>query len=40
MVDYSFYFCVVDPEGDSVEAMGRQDSFERVAQILLEHMSD
>ncbi|KAG8534212.1 uncharacterized protein KY384_001056 [Bacidia gigantensis] len=40
LVDHSIYFYVMDPEGAFVEAIGRQHSPERAAQIILEHMSD
>ncbi len=30
----------LDPEGDFVEAIGRQHSAEKAAKIILEHMSD
>ena len=30
----------IDPEGDFVEAIGRQHSAERAAKIILEHMKD
>lgn len=32
--------CATDPEGDFVEAIGRQHSAERAAKIIVEHMSD
>jgi len=30
----------VDPEGDFVEAIGRQHSAEAAAKVILDHMSD
>ncbi|KAL9102498.1 MAG: hypothetical protein Q9163_002363 [Psora crenata] len=40
LVDHSIYFYLMDPEGDFVEAIGRQHSPERAAKIITEHMSD
>jgi len=40
LVDHSIYFYLMDPEGDFVEAIGRQHSAERAAQIISEHISD
>lgn len=36
---YSFFPCP-DPEGDFIEAIGRQHSAEKAARIIKEHMSD
>ncbi|KAL9114274.1 MAG: hypothetical protein Q9227_001696 [Pyrenula ochraceoflavens] len=40
LVDHSIYFYVMDPEGDFVECIGRQDSAETAANILLSHVND
>lgn len=40
LVDHSIYFYLMDPEGDFVEAIGRQHSAEAAARIIREHMSD
>jgi len=40
LVDHSIYFYLMDPEGDFVEAIGRQHSPERAASIILEHIKD
>jgi protein SCO1/2 len=40
LVDHSIYFYLMDPEGDFVEAIGRQHSPERAAQIILSHIGD
>lgn len=40
LVDHSIYFYLMDPEGDFVEAIGRQHSAERAAKIIVEHMKD
>ena len=40
LVDHSIYFYLMDPEGDFVEAIGRQHSAEGAAKIIVEHMSD
>lgn len=40
LVDHSIYFYLMDPEGDFVEAIGRQHSPQRAAGIILEHMGD
>ena len=40
LVDHSIYFYLMDPEGDFVEAIGRQHSAERAAGIIREHMGD
>lgn len=40
LVDHSIYFYLMDPEGDFVEAIGRQHSAERAAKIIVDHMSD
>jgi len=40
LVDHSIYFYLMDPEGDFVEAIGRQHSPEAAAKIILEHVGD
>lgn len=40
LVDHSIYFYVMDPEGDFVECIGRQDTPESAAGIVLEHVRD
>jgi len=40
LVDHSIYFYLMDPEGDFVEAIGRQHSPEQAAKIILEHVGD
>src|SRR5271154_2341563 len=40
LVDHSIYFYVMDPEGDFVECIGRQDTPESAAGIILEHVKD
>lgn len=40
LVDHSIYFYLMDPEGDFVEAIGRQHSAEAAARIIREHLSD
>jgi protein SCO1 len=40
LVDHSIYFYLMDPEGDFVEALGRQHSPDAAAKIILDHMSD
>ncbi|KAI0897612.1 SCO1 protein [Annulohypoxylon nitens] len=40
LVDHSIYFYLMDPEGDFVEALGRQHSPEQAAKVILNHMSD
>ncbi|KAK5940095.1 Cu-binding protein [Knufia obscura] len=40
LVDHSIYFYVMDPEGDFVECIGRQDTPESAAGIILEHIKD
>jgi protein SCO1/2 len=40
LVDHSIYFYLMDPEGDFVEAIGRQHSPEAAAKIILEHIGD
>ncbi|KAI1452206.1 SCO1 protein [Annulohypoxylon moriforme] len=40
LVDHSIYFYLMDPEGDFVEALGRQHSPEQAAKLILDHMND
>lgn len=40
LVDHSVYFYLMDPDGDFVEALGRQHSPGAGAQVILDHMKD
>jgi len=40
LVDHSIYFYLMDPEGDFVEAIGRQHSPEQAADIIRGHVRD
>ncbi|KAI1161466.1 SCO1/SenC-domain-containing protein [Nemania serpens] len=40
LVDHSIYFYLMDPEGDFVEALGRQHSPQQAAKVILEHVKD
>ncbi|KAI1349965.1 SCO1/SenC-domain-containing protein [Xylaria sp. FL0043] len=40
LVDHSIYFYLMDPEGDFVEALGRQHSPQQAANAILEHVKD
>ncbi|KAI1809894.1 SCO1/SenC-domain-containing protein [Poronia punctata] len=40
LVDHSIYFYLMDPEGDFVEALGRQHSPEQAAKVILDHLKD
>ncbi|ORY67611.1 SCO1/SenC-domain-containing protein [Pseudomassariella vexata] len=40
LVDHSIYFYLMDPEGDFVEALGRQHSPEQAAKVIWEHTKD
>ncbi|TGJ85649.1 hypothetical protein E0Z10_g3102 [Xylaria hypoxylon] len=40
LVDHSIYFYLMDPEGDFVEALGRQHSPQQAASVILEHVKD
>ncbi|KAM3071721.1 Cu-binding protein, variant 2 [Clarireedia jacksonii] len=40
LVDHSIYFYLMDPEGDFVEAIGRQHSPQQAAKIISEHVGD
>ncbi|KAK1758629.1 protein sco1 [Echria macrotheca] len=40
LVDHSIYFYLMDPEGDFVEALGRQHSPDQAAKVILAHMKE
>lgn len=40
LVDHSIYFYLMDPDGDFVEALGRQHSPEEGAKLIIDHMKD
>jgi protein SCO1 len=40
LVDHSIYFYLMDPDGDFVEALGRQHSPDAAAEVILGHMKD
>lgn len=40
LVDHSIYFYLMDPEGDFVEALGRQHSPQEGAKLMLGHMKE
>ncbi|KAF4334145.1 SCO1 precursor [Fusarium beomiforme] len=40
LVDHSIYFYLMDPDGDFVEALGRQHSPQQAAALILGHMKD
>lgn len=40
LVDHSIYFYLMDPQGDFVEAIGRQHSAEKAAKIISAHIGD
>ena len=40
LVDHSIYFYLMDPEGNFVEALGRQHSPDQAAKVILDHMKD
>jgi protein SCO1/2 len=40
LVDHSIYFYLMDPEGDFVEALGRQHSPDQASKVILDHMKD
>jgi protein SCO1/2 len=40
LVDHSIYFYLMDPEGDFVEALGRQHSPQAGAKVMLDHMKE
>jgi protein SCO1/2 len=40
LVDHSIYFYLMDPEGDFVECIGRQDTPESATKVIMDHISD
>ncbi|KAH7198059.1 SCO1/SenC-domain-containing protein [Fusarium flagelliforme] len=40
LVDHSIYFYLMDPDGDFVEALGRQHSPQQASAIILDHIKD
>ncbi|KAI2639326.1 SCO1/SenC-domain-containing protein [Xylaria nigripes] len=40
LVDHSIYFYLMDPEGDFVEALGRQHSPDQAAKVIVDHVKD
>ncbi|KKZ60700.1 hypothetical protein EMCG_04627 [[Emmonsia] crescens] len=40
LVDHSIYFYLMDPDGDFVECIGRQDTAETAASTILDHIKD
>ena len=40
LVDHSIYFYLMDPEGDFVEALGRQHSPDQAASVILDHIKE
>ncbi|KAL8387524.1 hypothetical protein RB595_009845 [Gaeumannomyces hyphopodioides] len=40
LVDHSIYFYLMDPQGDFVEALGRQHSPEQAAKIIVDHIKE
>jgi len=40
LVDHSIYFYLMDPEGDFVEALGRQHTPEQAAKVITSHIND
>ncbi|TPX13941.1 uncharacterized protein E0L32_005641 [Thyridium curvatum] len=40
LVDHSIYFYLMDPEGDFVEALGRQHSPDQAAKVIVDHIKD
>ncbi|KAJ6114948.1 hypothetical protein N7486_000726 [Penicillium sp. IBT 16267x] len=40
LVDHSIYFYLMDPDNDFVECIGRQDTPESAAKVILEHIND
>lgn len=40
LVDHSIYFYLMDPEGDFVEALGRQHSPDQASGVILGHMRE
>ncbi|DAA72895.1 TPA_exp: Uncharacterized protein A8136_5339 [Trichophyton benhamiae CBS 112371] len=40
LVDHSIYFYLMDPEGDFVECIGRQDTPQTASKVILDHIGD
>lgn len=40
LVDHSIYFYLMDPDGDFVECIGRQDTPESATRVIMEHIND
>ncbi|KAL4970169.1 SCO family protein [Aspergillus stella-maris] len=40
LVDHSIYFYLMDPEGDFVECIGRQDTPESATKLIMQHIND
>ena len=40
LVDHSIYFYLMDPEGDFVECIGRQDTPDSASSVILDHIKD
>lgn len=40
LVDHSIYFYLMDPEGDFVECIGRQDTPESATKTIMQHIND
>ncbi|KAG2413917.1 protein SCO2 [Aspergillus terreus] len=40
LVDHSIYFYLMDPEGDFVECIGRQDTPDSATKVIMEHIND
>ncbi|KAL2008991.1 hypothetical protein VTN00DRAFT_7185 [Thermoascus crustaceus] len=40
LVDHSIYFYLMDPDGDFVECIGRQDTPESATKVIMEHIKD
>ncbi|KAL3487140.1 SCO1/SenC-domain-containing protein [Aspergillus germanicus] len=40
LVDHSIYFYLMDPDGDFVECIGRQDTPESATKTIMEHIND
>ncbi|EED13723.1 mitochondrial metallochaperone Sco1, putative [Talaromyces stipitatus ATCC 10500] len=40
LVDHSIYFYLMDPEGDFVECVGRQDTPESATRLIMDHVQD
>jgi len=40
LVDHSIYFYLMDPDGDFVECVGRQDTPESATRLIMDHVND